>query len=219
LERHAVSSYEEFLSRKKIVAPQRGMQSAPILAGHLFPHQRDTVEFLLRAGCGAAFLDTGMGKTAVELEYGKQIVEHTNKPVLLFAPLAVGRQHAREAERFGVDAKVIRDGSEITEPRIYITNYERLHLFDPGSLSGVILDESSIIKSFTGITTRRLMAFADRLDWRLAATATPAPNDHMELGQHAQFLGVMASNEMLARWFIADQREATYICRQGSSHC
>lgn len=201
------ASYTEFLEKKRIAQPLRGMGDVPEIASHLFPHQRDSVDFLLRAGNGAAFLDTGLGKTAVELEYGRQVVEHTNRPVLFFAPLAVGKQHKREADKFDVDAEIIRDGSEVTDKKIYITNYERLHLFSPDDFAGVILDESSIIKSFTGITTRRLMEFGESIDWRLAATATPAPNDHMELGQHSQFLGAMPSNEMLARWFIADQRE------------
>lgn len=177
------------------------------ISGHLFDHQKATVDFLLRAGRGAAFLDTGMGKTATELEYGRQVVEFENKPVLMFAPLAVGKQHIREAARFGVDAQIARDQSDIKGNRIYITNYERLHLFDKSEFAGVILDESSIVKSYTGRTSRALMEFADGMRWRLAATATPAPNDHMELGQHSQFLGAMASSEMLARWFIADQSE------------
>lgn len=199
--------YGAFLRGKEVRALMNGMARVPALSPHLFDHQRDVVEFLLKAGRGAAFLDTGMGKTAVEMEYGRQVVESTNRPVLLLAPMAVGKQHQREAERFGVDAKAIRDPSEITGPRIYITNYERLHLFDRHQFSGVMLDESSIVKSFTGKTTKALIEFAADMRWRLAATATPAPNDHMELGQHSQFLGVMSSSEMLSRWFIADQTE------------
>lgn len=199
--------YQDFLARKAIKAPLRGMKSTPELSGHLFPHQADTTAFLLEAGRGAAFLDTGMGKTNVEFEFGRQVVEYTNKPVLLLAPCAVGKQHEREAEKFGIDAKVVKSSSEIKEPKIYISNYERLHLFNKEDFAGLILDESSIVKSFAGVTTRKLMGFGEGLQWKLAATATPAPNDHMELGQHSQFLDVMKSNEMLARWFIADQSE------------
>jgi hypothetical protein len=199
--------YLEFLKQKEITQPLRGMSETPDLSKHLFPHQRDTVDFLLRAGRGAAFLDTGMGKTAVELEYGRQIVEHENKPVLMLAPLAVGMQHEREAAKFDTEATYVRDSSAITKPQIYITNYERIHLFDPDMFGGLIMDESSIIKSFAGVTTRRLMEFGKGMRWKLPATATPAPNDHMELGQHSQFLEVMDSSEMLARWFIADQSE------------
>lgn len=202
-----MGAYEDFLRSKEIRAQLSGMDRVPELSAHLFPHQRATVEFLLKAGRGAAFLDTGMGKTAVELEYGKRIVEHENKPVLMLAPLAVGKQHMREAERFGVEASIARDQSDVTGARIYITNYERLHLFDRHAFGGLILDESSIVKSYAGKTTRALMEFGKEVRWKLPATATPAPNDHMELGQHAQFLGVMDSSEMLARWFIADQSE------------
>lgn len=201
------TEYDDFLRGKEIKAPLAGMDKVPELAPHLFDHQRDVVDFLLRAGRGAAFLDTGMGKTAVELEYSRQIVEHTNKPVLLLAPLAVGKQHEREAARFDTDAVVVRDQSEVGSARVYITNYERLHLFDRHQFGGIVLDESSIIKSFTGKTTKQITEFGQDMRYRLAATATPAPNDHMELGQHSSFLGVMRSSEMLARWFIADQSE------------
>ena len=202
-----MGSYDDFLKSKEIRAQLSGMGKVPELSSHLFPHQAATVEFLLRAGRGAAFLDTGMGKTAVELEFGKRVVEFENRPVLMAAPLAVGKQHLREAERFGVDAAIARDQSDVKGPKIYITNYERLHLFDRHAFGGITLDESSIVKSYTGKTTRALIEFGSDMRWRLPATATPAPNDHMELGQHSQFLGVMDSSEMLARWFIADQTE------------
>ena len=199
--------YLEFLKKKELKAAPRGIKKDWNLSGKLFPHQADVVSFMLESGRGAPFLDTGLGKTAVELEYGRQVVEYENKPVLLLAPLAVGKQHEREASKFDVDAKVVKSGEEVKEPRIYITNYERIHLFNPDDFAGIILDESSILKSFTGVTTRKLMEFGKGMRWKLAATATPAPNDHMELGQHSQFLDVMASSEMLARWFIADQSE------------
>lgn len=168
-------------------------------------HQGHCVEFALRQGCAGLFLDTGLGKTLCAEEWGRVIVEHTNKPALMLAPLAVAAQHEREAVKFGIDAKAIREPSEIDAARVYITNYERLAKFDLSLFSGVILDESSILKSFTGSTTRALIDGFARTPYRLACTATPAPNDHMELGQHSAFLGAMASNEMLARWFIADQ--------------
>ena len=199
--------YREFLESKAIAAPQVGMDKLPELGGHLFPHQRDTVAFSLRAGRSAAFLDTGLGKTPVELEWSNRIVEHTNKPVLFFAPLAVGQQHQREGSRFGVDVTLARDQSDIKGPGTYITNYERIGKFDRNAFAGVVLDESSIVKSYGGKTSLALMEFAKDMRWRLAATATPAPNDHMELGQHSQFLGAMPSNEMLARFFMADQSQ------------
>lgn len=159
------------------------------------------------AYCSAAqFLDTGLGKSFIQLEWLRVMAEHTHKPVLMFAPLAVGAQHVREALRFGIEARVVRQASEV-RAGINVTNYERLHLFMPDQFGAIACDESSIVKSFTGATTRKLMEFGRGVRYRLAATATPAPNDHMELGQHCQFLGVMDSCEMLARWFIADQTE------------
>jgi len=197
--------YNELLDRKRVSFEPRGLSSVPELNGKLFPHQRHSTEFALRAGCAALFLDTGLGKSFCALEWGRVIVEHTNKPVLMLAPLAVGPQHQREADKFGIAAKYIREPHEITGAGIWITNYERMDKFDTSMFAGVILDESSILKSFTGSTTRALMAAFASTPYRMACTATPAPNDHMELGQHSQFLGAMNSNEMLSRWFIADQ--------------
>lgn len=202
----APPGYLELLAGKQRHAPMRGLREVPALHGRLFDYQRAAVEYLLRAGCGAAFLDTGLGKTAIQLEWARVVAEETGRPVLMFAPLAVGRQHVAEAARMDIEARVVREAADV-RPGINITNYERLHKFTPDDLGAVVLDESSIIKAFTGATTRALMKFAAPLPWRLCATATPAPNDHMELGQHAQFLGVMESHEMLARWFIADQTQ------------
>lgn len=197
--------YMDLISRKVARAPQRGLRNIPDLHPDLFPHQTDTVAFCLEQGCAAPFLDTGLGKSFVELEFGRVVAEQSNKPVLLLTPLAVGPQLVREAQRFGIEARTVRSADDLGAG-VNVTNYERLHLFRSDDLGGIVLDESSILKSFTGATTRRLMAFAANLPFRLAGTATPAPNDHMELGQHSQFLGVMDSSEMLARWFIADQR-------------
>jgi superfamily II DNA or RNA helicase len=200
--------YEDFLRSKARRAKHRGLMDREVdLSPLMFGYQADTTRFLLQAGSGSAFLDTGMGKSFIELEWGRVVREHTNKPVLMLAPLAVGPQHVREAQRFGIDdVRTVRSQDDI-KPGINVANYERLHLFDPSEFGGIVLDESSIIKNYTGKTTRALMAFADAMPFRLCATATPAPNDHMELGQHSQFLGVMDSSEMLARWFIADQSE------------
>jgi superfamily II DNA or RNA helicase len=201
-----LGAYHQLISRKQVAFEARGLTKWGEIPASLFDHQGHGVEFALRAGCSAMFYDTGLGKTAMSLAWGDQIVRATNKPVLMLAPLAVGPQHAREAARLGIDAIVIRHGMEVTTPRIYIINYDRLDKIDETRFAGVILDESSILKSFTGATTRALIGMFANTPYRLACTATPAPNDHMELGQHSQFLGVMDSNEMLARWFIADQQ-------------
>ena len=199
-------SYTDFLSRKSVHAPTRGLKKIPELHPALFPHQRDVTSFLLGVGCGAAFLDTGLGKFLIGAEWGRVIAEHTNKPVLMLAPLAVSRQHVREGEKFGLDITAVRAPDQM-QTGVNVCNYEMLKNFKPDDIGGLVLDESSIIKSFTGSTTRALIEFGRSVPFKLAETATPAPNDHMELGQHSQFLGAMDSSEMLARWFIADQRD------------
>ncbi|MDO8800070.1 DEAD/DEAH box helicase [Phenylobacterium sp.] len=200
-----LAGYHELIARKRIAFEPRGLASVPSLSADLKPHQAHCVDFALRQGCSGLYLDTGLGKTFCALEWGRVVVEHTNRPVLMLAPLAVSKQHEREASRWGIDAVAIREPDEIAGPRIYITNYERLAKFDPSLFAGVITDEGSIIKSFTGATTRALMKAFAETPYRLSCSAAPAPNDHMELGQQAQFLGVMASSDMLARWFFADQ--------------
>jgi hypothetical protein len=200
-------NYMEFLEKKKIAARSVGMANVPELNSKLFGHQAHSVDYALRKGRCGLFLDTGLGKTACELEYANQVLKSENKSLLFFAPLAVSDQHILEGEKFGIEIKKAVSQEDVKGTGIYITNYERIHLFDKTKFCGTVLDESSIIKSFNGKTSRALMDFCEDHRWRLAASATPAPNDHMELGQHSQLLGAMASNEMLARFFIADQSE------------
>ena len=202
-----LNGYRDLIARKAVAFQPRGLESVPALSPHLKPHQAHCVEFALRAGSAALFLDTGLGKTLCALDWGRVIVEHTGKPVLMLAPLAVAAQHEREAVKFGIDAKAIREPDQISGARIYITNYERLDKFDASLFGGVILDESSILKSLHGKTTRALIEAFARTPFKLACTATPAPNDHAELGQHAEFLGVMSQTQMLTRWFIHDSAD------------
>ena len=204
-----VHGYHDLIARKAVAFTPRGFDTIPDLHPDLFPHQRAVVEFALTAGCSAMFLDTGLGKSFAALEWGRVVVEKTNKPVLMLAPLAVGPQHEREASRFGIDAKYIRTPDEVEGARIYITNYERVENFVASQFGGVILDESSILKSFAGVTTRKLINMFSHTPYRLCCTATPAPNDHTELGTHAEFLGVMRRDEMLPRWFINDTMTAS----------
>lgn len=201
-------SYLEFLERKVARAPQRGLSRMPELSSHLFDFQRHCVEFHLGVGSGLLALDTGLGKSIVELEYAEHARQASNGRALILTPIAVARQMEREAKKFGYDARVIRDQSEASEG-INICNYDRLHLLDPRAFGAVALDEASVIKAFGGKTSRLLIdAFASHR-WRLPASATPAPNDHMELGQYAEFCGVMHSNEMLSRFFINDTSQAS----------
>jgi hypothetical protein len=202
--------YQEFLASKAPVARPRGLDNVPTLAKHLRPDQAHCVDFHLRFGGGGLFLDTGLGKTAVQLEWSRIAAEASNGRALLLTPLAVADQIRREAiDRWGYDdVRVIRSQDD-AGPGINICNYDRLHTLDVSTFGAVSLDESSILKSFTGKTTRALIDSFAGHRFKLAATATPAPNDHMELGTHAEFLGVMQSNEMLSRWFINDTSTAS----------
>lgn len=202
----SIASYRDIIAKSHGAFRPIGFGGDFDLPPSLFPHQRAAVEFALRAGSSAMFLDTGLGKTRAALAWGQEVVSRTNRPVLMLAPLGVTRQHKAEADEIGIDAVVSRDGGP-QSPRIVITNYERLHLFDASEFAGIILDESSILKSFSGQTTKRLIEIFKRTPYRLACTATPAPNDHAELGTHADFLGVMTRDQMLMRWFIHDSMD------------
>lgn len=169
-------------------------------------HQKNTLDFSLERGSSAAFLDTGLGKSFIELEFARQCCEETGKPSLILTPLAVAGQMVREGQKFNIDARQIREQSEVGSG-VMVANYERLQKLDPDTFGAVILDESSILKSYGGKTVDALNEAFKNHRYKLAATATPSPNDHMELGQHSSFLGIMPSQEMLARWFIADQKQ------------
>lgn len=202
------SEYAEFLSAKQPRAIASGLSDVPTLHPAMFPHQRDAVAFGLRQGRWGLFFDTGLGKTLCQLEWCKHAAAATNGRALILAPLAVAGQIAREGQAFGYAARVIRDQAE-AQDGINVCNYDRLDRIDPDAFGAVALDESSILKSFTGKTTQTLIrAFAGHR-FRMAATATPAPNDHMELGNHAEFLGLMSGQEMLSRWFINDTSTAS----------
>lgn len=203
------ADYSQFLARKTPAAHAHGVDVAPdALSPSLFDFQRDVTAFCLAQGRAGLFLDTGLGKTICELEFASHALRADGGMALILTPLAVARQTEREAQRFGYDARVIRDQAA-ARAGINICNYDRLDRLDTDAFSIVVLDESSILKSFGGKTTRALTAAFAGHRFRLAATATPAPNDHMELGTHAEFLSVMASNEMLSRFFINDTSKAS----------
>lgn len=196
-------AYHAFLARKAIVDAPTGISVGHDIPSFMFPHQADIVRWALRRGRAAIFAGTGLGKTAMELVWADNIARHTCKPVLIFAPLAVAHQHTREATKFGIDARIVRDQSEVG-PGINVTNYQKIEHFDLKSFGGVALDESSILKSTNGHYRTRIINECASIPFRLAATATPAPNDFMELGNHAEFLGVMSYTDMLATFFIHD---------------
>jgi len=199
-------SYRQIVERSIVRHTSHGTDHR-IMPDAIRTHQSNAVDFSLGKGSAALFLDTGLGKSLCAFTYSENVQLETRKPVLMLAPLGVTGQHYTEARKFGFDAVTIARSADDVKPGLNLCNYERLHLFDPGQFGGLILDESSIIKNFSGVTTRKLMEFGSHIPFRLACTATPAPNDHMELGQHCQFLGVMSSSEMLSRWFLADQSE------------
>lgn len=202
----SLDTYRQIVANSHASFQPSGFSGGFDLPSAMFPHQRASVEFALRGGSNALFLDTGLGKTLCALAWGQEVVQRTNRPVLMLAPLGVTGQHKREADHFGIDAVVSREGGP-QSARIVIANYERLHLFNADDFAGIILDESSILKSFTGQTTKRLIGSFARTPYRLACTATPAPNDHTELGTHAEFLGVMSRDQMLMRWFLHDSAD------------
>ena len=203
----SLTAYREFIASKGIAAQSAGFAMAQRWPD-LFPHQRTTLQFACEKGRSAAFLDTGLGKSRIEACAAEEFRIASGKPSLILTPLAVARQMQRECESAGVEARVIREDAEVW-PGVNIANYERLPKLDTSRFGGVVLDESSILKSFTGPTKRMICdAFADT-PYRLAATATPAPNDHMELGNHSEFLGLLGSMEMLCRWFVNDTATAS----------
>jgi len=196
-------NYAEFLSSKQRTVAPVGFDAAESeIGGHLYGFQRDIVRWATRRGRAAIFADCGLGKTAQQLEWARLVCDRTSGAVIILAPLAVAKQTVREASRFGVPIRYLRrdDG----QPGIVVTNYEMLEHFDAGRFVGVVLDESSILKAYDGKTRTRIIEAFSKTRYRLACTATPAPNDFMELGNHAEFLGVMSRAEMLATFFVHD---------------
>lgn len=192
-------SYREFLQKKSFLDRPSGMDRVPTLSKSLFPFQRDIVNWALRRGRAAVFADCGMGKTAIQLEWAR----HVPGDVLILAPLAVAAQTVREGDKFGIPVNRCLSQDDV-KPGINIANYERLDAFNPDKFHGVVLDESSILKSYDGKTRTQIISYFKRTPFRLAATATPSPNDYMELGNHAEYLGVMSREEMLAMFFVHD---------------
>lgn len=201
-------SYEAFLAEKKpTVAATGPIVEAVDIHPKLFGFQRDLVRWSVRKGRAALFADTGLGKTFMQLEWARLIGGRS----LIVAPLSVARQTRAEAGKLGLDVHYTRSGDDLSDG-INITNYEMLEHFDPAAFTSVVLDESSILKSLDGKTRSRLIAMFGETPYRLCCTATPAPNDIAELGNHAEFLGVMTHSEMLSAFFVRGADEAR---RQG----
>jgi len=194
--------YLDFIKSKTIVDQDTGFKPN-IRDTILFGFQKDITSWACRRGRAAIFSDCGTGKTPIQLTWADQVNRQTNKPVFILAPLAVSRQTKREGEKFGVDVNICESDADVKNG-VNITNYEKLHRFDPALFSGVVLDESSILKSFTGKTRNQIIRAFSALPYKLACTATPAPNDFMELGNHSEFVGSLTRAEMLSMFFIND---------------
>ena len=188
-----MNEYQEFLKQKQKAKEHKGFAALP-MNDKLFPFQQFIVERNLSKGKHAVFADCGLGKTVMELETASQIVRHTNKPVLILAPLVVVAQTKREAEKFGFDLD-----------KVTITNFENLHNINPREYAGLIVDESSIMKNFEGQIKKQLFEYFHNTPYKFAFTATPSPNDPMELANHSEFLGYQSRLGMLATYFINDQ--------------
>lgn len=204
---NALADYRAFIASRAVDAKRAGFDPHPITEA-VKTHQEAVVQFALDRGKSAAFLDTGLGKSLIELEFARQCAEETRKPSLILTPLAVAGQMVREGQKFGLDARQIREQSQVGAG-VMVANYERLQKLDPEAFGAVVLDESSILKSYASRTRSTIIDAFDATPYKLAATATPSPNDHTELGNHAEFLDVMRQQEMLSKWFINDTSTAS----------
>lgn len=194
--------YAEFLSAKSQSDIDCGF--SPLwLHDDLFDFQSFLTEWAIRKGRAAIYADCGMGKTLMELVWAANVVRHTNRPVLIFDPMAVAQQTVREAEKFGIEAFLSIDGR--VRRGINVANYERLHYFDAADFSGAVCDESAILKSFDGVRRKEITDFLRKMPYRLLATATPAPNEYIELGTSSEALGYLGYMDMLSRFFKNNQ--------------
>jgi len=200
-----MTNYADFLSSKRVdISPSGFPVDKSSLNPQLCSFQRDLTAWAIERGRAALFCDCGLGKTPMQLAWAEQVTRKLNKPVLILAPLAVSKQTEREGKKFGIAVKVASSDIEVRKHGVYVTNYEKLQHFDPSRFGGVVLDESSILKSFTGSTRNLLIEKFSNTPMKLCCTATPAPNDFMELGNHSEFLGVLTRTEMLSTFFVHD---------------
>lgn len=202
--------YAEYIRQREITPVVSGFEAEESqFPGAMFDHQRAVVKWACRRGRAGVFMDTGLGKTITQLTWADQVVRHTGGFVIVLAPLAVAHQTVREAGKFGLSATIAESDDDIKEPGVYVTNYEKLHRFTPEQFAGVVLDESSILKGMQGRVRAQITEFFSQTPYRLSCTATPSPNDFMELGTQSEFLGIMSQVEMLAMFFIHDTAGGT----------
>ena len=199
-----MKDYNDFIQNKQFEDVNSGFNIADKeLNNDLFPFQKAIVKWALLRGRAAIFADTGLGKTLMQLEWADKVVNKTKKNILILAPLCVSHQTIREGEKFGISVNYCRNQDQIVDG-INITNYEMLDHFNLSKFVGIILDESSIIKHQSSKIRNKLIKTCVKIPYRLSCTATPSPNDFMELGNQSEFLGIMKHEEMLAMFFIHD---------------
>lgn len=192
--------YQEFLKAKQKMIVDSGKEVDDTeINPHLFDYQHDIVKWALKKGKSAVFAGTGLGKTRIQLAWADLV----GGRVLIFAPLAVACQTVQEGKEIGIEVNLCKENADVKDG-INITNYDRMERFDLSRFDGIVLDESSILKSQTGKTRNWLIENCSGIPYKLCCTATPAPNDYMELGNHSEFLGCMTEMEMLAMFFIHD---------------
>jgi hypothetical protein len=192
-------NYQDFIDRKTHVGADHGFD--PLwMPDMLFPFQRALTEWALRKGRAAIFADCGLGKTLMQLTWAENVLRKTGRPVLILTPLAVAFQTVREGAKIGLDVAHRREGREHGDGLV-VTNYERLHHFNAEDYAGVVCDESSILKHFSGATQQAVTRFMTKTPYRLLCTATAAPNDYIELGTSSEALGELSNSDMLSRFF------------------
>jgi hypothetical protein len=197
----ATTDYQTFLLRKSQLGGDHGFE--PLwLPDCLFPFQAAATGWAIRKGRAAIYCSCGLGKTPMFLVWAENVVRHTNRPVLAITTLGDSDQAVREAGKFGVEAVRSRDGKFKPGARVVVTNYERLHYFDPADFAGVVANESSILKNFKGKTKSAVTEFLRTIRYRLLTTATAAPNDYVELGTSSEALGELGHSDMLTRFFV-----------------
>lgn len=196
-------NYQDFLAKKAFQHVEAGFE-ADLSPYPLFDYQLPIVKWALKRGKAAIFADTGLGKTIMQLSWADSVAKHTGCPVLVLAPLAVSSQTIEEGAKYGIHVEKLNHDQEVSGPTVYITNYEQLHKVSHEKFSGLALDESSILKGMDGRRRKEITEFGKTIPYKLSCTATPSPNDFMELGTQAEFLGIMSQVEMLAMFFIHD---------------
>jgi len=205
-------TYQDFLAGKSQVTGNAGFE--PIwMPDFLFDFQKSLVDWAVRKGRAAIVADCGLGKTPMQLVWAENVARKTDGKVLIITPLAVSGQTVREAEKFSIDCQQSREGKAF--PRMTVTNYERLHYFNPDEFAGVVCDESSCIKSFDGKRRKQVTRFMSKMQYRLLCSATAAPNDFIELGTASEALGEMTQSEMLGHFFLSSDKKRHSLFKEG----